>query len=160
MILASLEDDPNLCESVNRALYVLRITVHSETKKTPFELHFGLTPRTKLSNLKSSISVDSKDLSVYITQNSAGEITDDLVMSKTKMTDPKFKRGMTFSQTKKPISSVSTNKLEYRFKFYKKNYEKKSMESKFKNKIQTALSGTKITVTKDKMNDNERYTKN
>ena len=101
LILANLEDDQNLRESVNRALYVLRFTVHSEIKKTPFELHFGRTPRTKLSNLRSSISVDSKDLSVYITSNSAGQITDHLVMSKKKTAEPKYKRGMTFSQTKK-----------------------------------------------------------
>ena len=146
LVLANLEDDRNLRESVNRALYVLRFTVHSETKKTPFELHFGRTPRTKLSNLRNSISVDSKDLSVYITRNSAGQITDHLVMSKKKMAEPKYKRGMTFSQTKKTTSAVSKNKFEYPFKFYKK----RSMESKFKNKIQTAVSGTKHTVTTDK----------
>ena len=70
LILANLEGDQNLRESVNRALHVLRFTVHSETKETPFELHFGRTPRTKLSNLKLSIPVDSKDLSVYITRKS------------------------------------------------------------------------------------------
>ena len=34
----------------------------SETKKTPFELHFRREPGTKLSNLKNAVSVDSKDL--------------------------------------------------------------------------------------------------
>ena len=101
LVMANLEDDQNLRESLNRALYVLRFTVHSETKKTPFKLHFGRTPRTKLSNLRNSISVDSKDLSVYITRNSGGQITDHLVMSKKKTAEPKYKRGMTFSQTKK-----------------------------------------------------------
>ena len=150
LILANLEDDQNLRESVNRALYVLRFTVHSETKKTPFESHFGREPRTKLLNLKNSVLVDSKDLSVYITRNSTGEITDHLVMSKKKTVEPKFRRGMTFSQTKKPTSSVSTNKFQYPFKFYEKNYKKGSLESKFKKKIQTAVSGTKHTVTTDK----------
>ena len=134
LILANLEDDQNLRESVNRALYVLRFTVHSETKKTPFESHFGREPRTKLLNLKNSVLVDSKDLSVYITRNSTGEITDHLVMSKKKTVEPKFRRGMTFSQTKKPTSSVSTNKFQYPFKFYEKNYKKGSLESKFKKK--------------------------
>ena len=32
LILANLEDEINLRESINRALYVLRFTVHSETK--------------------------------------------------------------------------------------------------------------------------------
>ena len=57
---------------------------------------------------------------------------------------------MTFSQTKKPTSSVSTNIFEYPFKFHEQKHKKRSMESKFKNKIQTAVSGTKHTVTKDK----------
>ena len=148
----NLEDDQILRESVNRALHVLRFTIHSDTKKTPFELHFERTPRTKLSNLRNSISVDTKDLWVYITRNSARQITDHLVMSKKKMAKPKYKRGLTFSQTTKPNSSVSTNKFEYPFRFYekKKKLQKRSMESKFKNKIQTAVSGTKHTVTTDK----------
>ena len=92
LILAKLKDGINLRESVNRALHVLRFTVHSETKKTPFEIHFEREPRTKLSNLKNAVSADSKDFSVYITRNSAGEIADHLVMSKKKTVDTKYKR--------------------------------------------------------------------
>ena len=81
----------------------------------------------------------------------AGEITDHIVMSKKKTVEPKFRRGMTFSQTKKPpINTASTNKFNYPFKFYEKNYKKNSLDSKFKNKIQIAVSGTKHTVTTDK----------
>ena len=94
---------------------MLRFTVHSETKKTPFEFNFGREPRTKLSNPKNAVSKDSKDLSDYITQNLAGEITDHLVMSKKKTVDSKF---------------------------YEKNYKKGSLDSKFKNKMQTTISGT------------------
>ena len=43
-------------------------------------------------------------------------------MSKKKIAEPRYKRGMTFSQTKKPTSAVS--KFEYPFKFYEKNYKK------------------------------------
>ena len=43
----NLEETQNLRESLNKALYVLRFTIHSETKKTPFELHFGREPGTK-----------------------------------------------------------------------------------------------------------------
>ena len=127
-ILANLEDGQNL---------------------SPFEAHFGRATRTKLCNLKNAISVDSKDLSVYITRNTAGEITDHLVRSK-KTVEPKFRRGMTFSQSKKPTNTVSTNKFNYPFKLYEKNYKKNSLDSKFKNKIQTAVSGTKHTITTDK----------
>ena len=119
-------------------------------KKTPFEIHFGRETGTKLSNLKNAVSVDSKDLSVYITQNSAGEITDHLVMSKKKTVDPKFRRGMTIQQTKKPTGSVSMNKFKNPSKFYEKNYKKGSLDSKLKNKMQTAISGTDHTVTTNK----------
>ena len=51
LIKANLEDTQNLHESLNKALYVLRFTTHTEMKKTPFEQHFGRQPRTKLSNL-------------------------------------------------------------------------------------------------------------
>ena len=150
LILANLEDGQNLRQSINRALYVLRFTKHSETKKTPFEAHFGRATKTKLFNLKNAISVDSKDLSAHITRNTTGEITDHLVMSKKMTVEPKFRREMTFSQTEKPTNTVSTNKFNYPFKFYEKNYKKNSLDSKIKNKIQTAVSGTEQTITTDK----------
>ena len=110
--MANLEDEINLLENVNRALYVLIFTIHSETKKTPLEKHFGREPRTELSNLKNAVSVDSKNLSVYITRNSAGEITDHLVMSK-KKTQIQTRDDVPANQ--KPTGSVSMNKFEYPF---------------------------------------------
>ena len=74
LIKANLEDGTNLRNNLDKALYVLRYTAHSELQKTPFELHFGQKPRTKLTNLKNVISADSKDLSLYITRSSTGEI--------------------------------------------------------------------------------------
>ena len=94
--------------------------------------------------------MDSKDLSVYITRNTAGEITDHLVMSKKKTVEPKFRRVLTFSQREKPTKTVSTNKFNYLFKFYKTNFSKNSLDSKFQNKIQTAVSVTEYTATIDK----------
>ena len=147
----NLEETQNLLESLNKALYVLRFTIHSETKKTPFELHFGREPGTKLSKLKNAISVDSKDLSVYITRNSAGEITDHLVMSKKKINDPKYRSGMTFTQKQEPSNTVSNEKnTNYPFTFFEKAHIKCSLGSKFKNEPLIAVSGTKHTVTTDK----------
>ena len=94
LTLANVEDGTNLRESVARALHVLRLAVHSKTNKSPFEIHFKCELRTRLSNLKSDVSVDSKDLSVYNTRYSAGEITDHLVMSKKKTVETKLKRAM------------------------------------------------------------------
>ena len=119
-------------------------------KKTPFE-HFGRKPGTKLSILKNAISVDSKELSVYITRNSAGEITDHLVMSKKKSNDPKYRRGMTFTQNKKPSNTVGKNRnFNYPFTFDEKAHTKNSLRSKIDNKPQTAISGTKPTIITDK----------
>ena len=136
LIKANLENTQNLRESLKKALYVLRFTTHTEMKKKPFEQHFGRKPRTKLSNLKNAISVDSKELSVYITRNSTGEITDHLVMSKRKSNDPKYWRGMTFTQNKKPSNTVSYGKNHnYPFTFYEKAHTKSSLGSKFENKL-------------------------
>ena len=151
LIKANLEDTQNLREGLNKTLYVLRFTTHTEMKKTPLEQHFGRKPRTKLSNLKNAISVDSKELSVYITRNSTGEITDHLVMSKKKNIDPEYRREMTFTQNKKPSNTVSNGKnYNYPFTFYEKAHTKSSLGSKFENKPQTAIIGTKHTITTDK----------
>ena len=57
LILANLEDGVNLRESINRALYVLRFTKHSQSKKTLFEIDFGRATRTKPTNIKKAVSV-------------------------------------------------------------------------------------------------------
>ena len=151
LIEANFEDTQNLHESLIKALYVLRFTTHTEMKKTPFEQHFGRQPRIKLSNLKNAISVDSNELSVYITRNSTGEITDHLVMLKKQNNDPKYRRGMTFTQNNKPSNTVSSDRnSNYPFTFYEKTRTKSSLGSQFDNKPQTAISGTKHTVTTDK----------
>ena len=125
-------------------MYVLRFTTHAETKKPFSELHFGRKPGKKLSNLKNVISVDSKNLSVYITRNSVGEITDHLEMSKEKSNDPKYRRGMTFTENKKPSNTVSNNKnSNYPFTFFEKAHTKNSLGSKFDNKLEIAVSGIK-----------------
>ena len=51
LILANMEDGNNLTESINRTLRVMRFTIHTGLTKTPFELHHGRKPRTKLTNI-------------------------------------------------------------------------------------------------------------
>ena len=51
LVLTNMKDGQNLTESVNRALRVMRFTVHTRLKKTPFELHHGRKPRTELTNI-------------------------------------------------------------------------------------------------------------
>ena len=51
LIIANLEDGIGITESVNRALRVMRFTIHTGLKITPFELHHGRKPRTELTNI-------------------------------------------------------------------------------------------------------------
>ena len=51
LIKADLEDGQNLIKSVNRALRVMRFTIHTGLKRTPFEVHHGSKPRTTLTNI-------------------------------------------------------------------------------------------------------------
>ena len=93
-------------------------------------------------------------MSVYITRDSNGHITDHIVMSKKKM-DNKFKRGMTFTQKKSTATAPSNpvrnnNNHNYPYSFLEKNYKQKSLGSRFSEKIPTAVSGTNHTVTTDK----------
>ena len=58
---------------------------------------------------------------------------------------------MTFTQNKKPSNTVSNEKNHnYPFTFYEKAHTKSSLGSKFENKPQTAISGTKHTITTDR----------
>ena len=58
---------------------------------------------------------------------------------------------MTFTQNKKPSNTVSNGKnYNYPFTFYEKAHTKSSLGSKFENKPQTAIYGTKHTITTDK----------
>ena len=50
LIIENLDDGENLTESINRALRVLRFTIHTGLKITPFELHHGRKPRTEQTN--------------------------------------------------------------------------------------------------------------
>ena len=51
LVITNMEDGQSLTESVNRALRVMRSTIHTGLKKTPFELHHGGKPRTELTNI-------------------------------------------------------------------------------------------------------------
>ena len=50
-MLTNLEEGIELNESINQALRVMRFTIHTGLKRTPFELHHGRKPRTELTNI-------------------------------------------------------------------------------------------------------------
>ena len=84
-------------ECVNRALKVMRYTIHTELKLTPFELHYCRKPRTEITNLvkdgksflsdwtELSVSAEKKPkIPIYVSRNEEGDMTNYLEMAKTK----------------------------------------------------------------------------
>ena len=154
LIIANMEDGLCLTESVNRALRVMRFTIHTGLKITPFELHHGRKPRTELTNIVkdgktylsnwSEMSISAPDrpkIPIYVGRDAEGEITNHIVMAKTK-TEEKQSGENAKSPKKK-------NSVRCPFSFVEKNHNKKSLEGRFQNKIQTAISGTENTLKAD-----------
>ena len=97
LVLTNMEDGKNLTESVNRALRVMRFTVHTGLKKTPFELHHGRKPRTELTNIVkdgktflsdwSELSISAPirpKIPIYVGRDGEGEITNHIIMARNK----------------------------------------------------------------------------
>ena len=135
LVIANMEDGKILTESVNRALRVMRFTVHTGLKKTPFELHHGRKPRTELTTIiedgktylsdwsELSISAPTRPkVLIYAGRDADGEITDNIVMARTKAEEKQAIEGV---KSPKKKSSVS-----YPFKTVEKNHNKKSLEKK------------------------------
>ena len=151
LMLANLEEGTDLTESVNRALRVMRFTKHTGLKRTPFELHHGRKPRTELTNIikdgktylldwsEVSISAPNKPkIPIHVGRDADGEITNHMVMARTKAEEKQANEG--------PKSPKKKNSVSYPFSFVEKNHNKKSLEGKLQNKIPTAIDGTENTV--------------
>ena len=154
LIIANLEDGISLTESVNRALHVMRFTIHTGLKLTPFELHHGRKPRTELTNIvkdgksylsnwsELTVSAPNKSkIPIYVGRDADGDITNHIVMARTKTEEKHL--------AERPKSPKKKNSVRYPFYFVEKNHNKKSLEGKFQKKIQTAISGTESTIKTD-----------
>ena len=97
LIIANMEDKISLTESVNRTLHVMGFKIHTGLKLTLFELHHGRKPRTELTNIVkdgksylsdwSELSVSATDkpkIPIYVGRNADGDITNHIVMARTK----------------------------------------------------------------------------
>ena len=153
-MLTNLEEGIELNESINRALRVMRFTIHTGLKRTPFELHHGRKPRTELTNIvkngktylsdwsEMSISAPNKPkIPIYVGRDADGEITNHIIMAKTKAEEKQANEGPKSPKKKKSVS--------YPFKFVEKNHNKKLLEGRFQKNIQIAIDGTKNTVKTD-----------
>ena len=146
LITTNMEDGISLTESVNRALRVMRFTIHTGLKLTPFDLHHR-EPRTELTNIVedgksylsnwSELSVSATNrpkIPIYEGRDADGDITNHIAMARTKTEEKHLADG--------PKSPKKENSVRYPFYFVEKNYNERSLEGKFQNKIQTAVSGT------------------
>ena len=153
-MLTYLEDETDLTESVNQALRVMRFTIHTGLKRTPFELHHGRNPRTELTNIVrdgktylsdwSDISISAPNkpkIPIFVGRDSDGEITNHMVMARNKTEERQTNEG--------PKSLKKKNSVSYPFKFVEKNHNKKSLAGRFQNKIKTAIDGTESTIETD-----------
>ena len=154
LMLPNPEEGKDLTESVNRALRVMRFTIHTGLKRTPFELHHGRKPRTELTNIvkdgktylsdcsEISISAPNKPkIPIYVGRDACGGITNHMVMAINKTEERQANEG--------PKSPKKKNSVSYPFEFVEKNHNKKSLERRFQNKIQTAIDGTENTIKTD-----------
>ena len=133
VIIANMEVGINSPESVNRTLRVMRFTIHTILKKTPFQLPHARKPRTEITNIingggiylsnwsEMTISAsNSPKIPFYCGRYGEGEITNHIIMA-----GPKRKRS---------TSLKNKNSVSYPFYFVEKNYNKKLLEEKFQSK--------------------------
>ena len=124
-MLTNLEEGTDLTESVNRALRVMRFTIYTGLKLTPFELHHGRKPRTELTKTylckrtllsdwsEISISAKKPKIPIYVGRDADGEITNHMVMAKTKTEEKQASEGQKSPKKK--------NSVSYPFQFEEKN---------------------------------------
>ena len=86
LMKTNLEDKCTVSEALGRSLMVMRTTVHSTIKETPFERHYGRKPRTEITSylnlptdINEFVSARPETLQVYSFNNGDGEY-DQLIM--------------------------------------------------------------------------------
>ena len=144
LLLANMEDGNIPTESVNRALKVMRFTIQTGLRKTPFELHHGRKPRTELTNIindGTSFLSDWSELSIlapnkpkrpiYARRDAEREITNHMVMARTKTGERQLASEMKSRKKRIPV--------RYTFNFVEKRRNRKCLEGRFQSKIQTAI---------------------
>ena len=132
----NLEDKCNLNDALYQSLMVMRMTIHSKTKGTPFERHYGRKPWTELTsylNLPTGkndyVSAQPETLQVYSFNNRRGGY-DQLIM-----------------KTPRKLKCDVSNNLPY--KFLEKKQNKNKIESEYDRNPQIAVAETKHTITTD-----------
>ena len=157
-----MQDSLCMTECVNRAFYVMRFTIQTGQKITPFELHHGCKPSTELTSVmkpgksflstwsEKSTSITSRPkIPIYVTRNGDREVSNHIVMAGTKT-----KEKTLVEKSPKKRRSV----INYPFPFFEKNHNKNELESRFQKHLQTAVKGTEHTVITDTGKNNSPKT--
>ena len=124
-MLTNLEEGIELNESINWALRVMRFTIHTGLKRTPFESHHGRKPRTELTYIVkdgktylsdwSEISISAPNeakIPIYVGRDADGEITSHIIMAKTEAEEKQANEG--------PKSPKKKSSVRYPFQFVEK----------------------------------------
>ena len=135
-LLTNIKDGKPFGKALDLALNVMRTTPHTRLRKSAFELHFGREPNTEWSNMlkldktksitNNFISARPDTLQVYTVSGEGGS-SDHLPMK----------------QKRKGAKTVS----KYPFQFFERKNQKGKFESPYSENLQTAVTGTKHTVT-------------
>ena len=146
---ANMADGLTFEEKVNLAIKTIRQTPHSKLNMTPFQIHFGRKPRTAITNLigrpecllsnwkktfPNYVLAQPTELQMFTINDSEGEMADYMILN----------------DSKKRARSVSREFKQYQF--FEKENKSNAMKCRFKtNKILTAVSETKHTITEGKV---------
>ena len=154
LIIANPEDKIELNENINRVWRIVRFTIHTGLKVSPFELHHGRKPTTELTKIikrnKSylsdwttlSILVPPKYIPIYVARNKKSEATDHIIMAKNTKTPCCASHRL---PKRRPVKPVSEN-FQYPYTFFEKRKLGKLLEAKYKEQRRIAIDGTKHTV--------------
>ena len=88
----------------------------------------------------SILAPNKPEIPIYVGRDAEGEITNHMVMAR-----PKTEETQWASEAKSPKKIP----VRYPFNFVEKRHPRKRLEGRFQSKIQTAMSGTEITVKTD-----------
>ena len=131
----NLEDKCTISKTLSRFLAVMRTTVHSSIKETPFERYYGRKPRTEITSyinlptdINEIVSARPETFQVYSFNNGDCEY-DQLII-----------------KAPRKLKCDVSNKYTYLFLEKKKQNENK-FENNYDTKPQTAIAGTKHTKT-------------
>ena len=141
LIFANLDVKIRLTESINQELRVMRFTIHTGLRVSPFEQHHRREPIPELINIIKgnqsylsdwttlNVSVPPKQTPIYVARNGKREVTDLMIMARKRKTPCCTSNR---SPKSRPVKPVSEN-FQYPYTFPEKRNQKKLMNGNTKN---------------------------